>query len=159
MNQQKWDERFLGLAGYISCWSKDPSTQVGAVIVDEKHRVMGVGYNGFPVGINDSDERLLDRDIKLSKTIHAEINCIHFSQKTEGCTLYTYPFMPCNRCSPQIIQVGLKRVVSIYSENPRWKKSFIESTENFLEVGIDLFLFKGQDFLKNEECLLELLKN
>ena len=61
MNSTKWDNRFIDLAKLVGSWSKDPSTQVGAVIVDQKNRIVSVGYNGFPQKISDND-RLNDRD-------------------------------------------------------------------------------------------------
>ena len=59
-----WDTRFLDLAEHISKWSKDPSTKVGAVIVDSYRRIVSTGYNGFPQGVMDSYDRLTDRDTK-----------------------------------------------------------------------------------------------
>lgn len=34
MFNEKWNRRFVELAKNVSTWSKDPSTKVGAVIVD-----------------------------------------------------------------------------------------------------------------------------
>jgi dCMP deaminase len=65
----KWDERYLSLAKEIATWSKDPSTQVGAVIVGSKKEVLSQGFNGFPRNINDSDERYNDRKIIQKRTI------------------------------------------------------------------------------------------
>ncbi|MBI2669577.1 MAG: hypothetical protein HYX20_00290 [Candidatus Yanofskybacteria bacterium] len=61
---EKWDRRFLALAEFVAQWSKDPSTKTGAVIVDSNNRLVSVGYNGFPRGVNDSPERLENREIK-----------------------------------------------------------------------------------------------
>ena len=61
----KWDNRFYDLAAYIADWSKDPSTKVGAVIVDPKNkRIVSTGFNGFPFGVEDTAERLENRDVK-----------------------------------------------------------------------------------------------
>lgn len=73
-----WDDRFLELATVISSWSKDPSTQVGAVIVDDDNRVISIGYNGFPKGIKD-DHRLSNRDLKYEMVVHAEANALLFA--------------------------------------------------------------------------------
>jgi dCMP deaminase len=137
MNLLKWDYRFLDLAEFISSWSKDPSTKVGAVIVDENNRIVSVGYNGFPKHIDDND-RLKERDIKYNIIVHGEINAILFANKSvEGCTLYTYPFMPCPRCAGLIIQSGIKRVVSFVNKIDRWEKDFELSRELFHESDIE----------------------
>jgi len=73
MKSTKWDKRFLELAKLIGSWSKDPSTQVGAVIVDENNRLVSVGYNGFPIGIEDN-QRLFDREEKYDIIVH-----VHFT--------------------------------------------------------------------------------
>lgn len=133
----KWDYRFLDLAKFISGWSKDPSTKVGAVIVDKNNRIVSIGYNGFPKNIEDND-RLIDRNTKYNIIVHGEINAILFANKSvEGCTLYTYPFMPCPRCAGLIIQSGIKRVVSLVNEIDRWEKDFELSRKLFFESNIE----------------------
>lgn len=137
----KWDLRFLDLAGHISEWSKDPSTQVGAVIVDDKKRIVSIGYNGFPVGIEDSIEKLQNRETKYKIIVHAERNAILFANRPlDGCTMYTYPFMPCSVCAGMIIQAGIKRVVSYRTENKRWIDDFAVTMEMFDEAGVELVI-------------------
>lgn len=133
----KWDKRFLDLAKLISTWSKDPSTQVGAVLTNG-NEIVCVGYNGFPRGISD-DERLLDREYKLSIILHAEENVLLKGQA--GDTIYTYPFLPCSRCASKIIQVGIKRVVSYINDNERWRDNFMISEGLFKEAGVKLVLY------------------
>ncbi|HXH10805.1 MAG TPA: deaminase [Alphaproteobacteria bacterium] len=119
--QRKWDLRFLRLAEHISQWSKDPSTKCGSVIVDPDGRVVSVGYNGFPRGVIDSDERLLDRDTKYRMTVHCEINAIMFAgHSLTGCTLYTWPMVACSNCVAVIIQSGIARHVAPTSDHPRF---------------------------------------
>jgi dCMP deaminase len=116
-----WDKRFLRLAREVSTWSKDPSSQVGAVIVDWDKRILSVGFNGFPKGIADTDERLTDRSIKYPMIIHAEINAILLANTSVKCsTLYIWPFMPCVSCAAIIIQSGISRVVAPKSDNEKW---------------------------------------
>ena len=109
----KWDHRFLALAEHISNWSKDPSTQVGAVITHTRSkRVVSMGFNGFPAGVEDTRERLDDRETKYEMVVHAEQNALMFAgDRAEGCTLYVHPLPPCARCAVMIIQAGIKRVV------------------------------------------------
>lgn len=138
MKSQKWDLRFLELAKFISQWSLDPSTQVGAVITDKENRVVSVGYNGFPKGIND-DDRLNDREMKYKIIVHGEINAIMFANKNlDSCTLYTYPFEPCPRCAGIIIQSSIKRIVSPINTIDRWENDFKLSRQLFSEADIKI---------------------
>ena len=108
---RKWDERFMRLARHVAMWSKDPSTKVGAVVVDSKRRVIALGYNGFPRGVDDSPERYADRPTKYAHVVHAELNAIlNALGPVEGCTLYV-TLEPCTTCAKAIIQSGIRRVV------------------------------------------------
>ena len=139
MNGKKWDKRFLELAKLVGSWSKDPSTQVGAVIVDSNNRIVSIGFNGFPKGVEDSEKRLMDRDEKYGIIVHAEANALMFANgSVEGCTLYTFPFQPCSRCAGLIIQSGIKRVVCPKSNDERWRKNFELSRQLLDESGIIL---------------------
>lgn len=116
MSSLKWDLRFLELARHVSGWSKDPSTKVGAVIVNDENIVVGLGYNGFARGVHDVVERLSDRPTKYAYTVHAELNAIFMAgDKAKGSTLYVYPtFMPpnvCHECCKAVIQSGIKEIV------------------------------------------------
>lgn len=138
---EEWDERFLGLAKYVSTWSKDPFTKVGAVIVDGDKRIVSIGYNGFPKEVDD-DERLYDRDLKNDIVVHAEMNAMMFANRSlANCTLYTYPFMPCHRCAGPIIQSGIECVVSYTNENERYKDSFALSRDILTEAGVGVELY------------------
>ena len=110
-----WDEYFMGLAHLSALRSKDPSTQVGAAIVDENHRVVSVGYNGFPKGCDDEifpwDREGDVLNTKYAFVVHAELNAILSSKwPVNGCTIYVSLF-PCNECAKAIIQSGINRVV------------------------------------------------
>lgn len=138
--QLQWDLFFLGLARYISTKSKDPSTKVGAVIVDKNNRLVSTGWNGLPQKIKDDPDILNNREIKYKRIIHAEINAVVFSGNKDlsGCTLYTYPFMPCCPCSSIVIQSGITRIVAPRSDNPRWQSDFVLTRENCKDAYIDL---------------------
>ena len=110
-----WDEYFMSLAHLSAVRSKDPSTQVGAVIVDSNNRVVGLGYNGFPRGCDDNKfpwEREGEYlDTKYAYVVHAELNAILNANKLiENCKLYVSLF-PCNECSKAIIQSGIKEII------------------------------------------------
>lgn len=130
-----WDEKLLALATFISSWSKDPSTKVGAVISDEKHRVMGVGFNGFPRGVPDDSKMLNDREQKYPRVVHAELNAILNSSETKFCTLYCTLY-PCSICAGPIIQAGITRIVSPPIEVARWSDSQKIAQEMFQQSEI-----------------------
>ena len=50
-----WDEYFMGVAMLSGMRSKDPNTQVGACIVSPDHKILSMGYNGFPSGCSDDE--------------------------------------------------------------------------------------------------------
>lgn len=107
-----WHKRFLDLAEHVAQWSKDPRTKVGAVIVDEKKRVVSVGYNGFPRGVDDNPHRYDDRPTKHLFVAHAERNALDNAPlMVDGFTMYS-PLLPCSECAKSIIQKGIKRVVT-----------------------------------------------
>jgi dCMP deaminase len=121
----------MGVAVLSSLRSKDPNTQVGACIVNTDHKIVGVGYNGFPIGVDD-DEIPWEREgewleTKYPYVCHAELNAIlnAISSSLKGCTLYVGLF-PCNECAKAIIQSGIKEVVFLsdkYSEADNTKAS------------------------------------
>jgi dCMP deaminase len=138
----KWDSRFIDLAYHIAQWSKDPSTKVGAVIVDEQRRIISTGYNGFPQKLHDSPERYLNREQKYEMIIHGEINAILFAQRPlHGCTLYTVPLLPCSRCAAIVIQSGISRVCAPEYLGERWKQSLELSKNMFKEANIEVVEF------------------
>lgn len=138
MKLTNWDYRFLDLAKFVSGWSKDPSTKVGAVIADQHNRIVSLGFNGFPKEIKD-DHRINDRELKYQIIVHAEINAIMFANKSvNACTLYTYPFEPCSQCASIIIQSGIYRVIAPRNNDPRWEKSFKISRKLFKEASIEI---------------------
>lgn len=111
-----WDEYFMGVAVLSAQRSKDPNTQVGACIVNRDHKIVGVGYNGFPIGCSD-DKLPWNRkgtfiETKYPYICHAELNAILNSntQSLKNCTIYVALF-PCNECAKAIIQSGIREVV------------------------------------------------
>ncbi|MDC0888307.1 dCMP deaminase family protein [Candidatus Thioglobus sp.] len=141
----KWDQRYLALAKEVSTWSKDPSTQVGAVTVGSKKEVLSQGFNGFPRGIKDNDERYNDRETKYKLVVHAEMNAIYNATYSgtslDGATLYVYGLPICSECAKGIIQVGIKKVVVEKSkELDNWNESVQLSKKMFDEAGVELII-------------------
>lgn len=112
LTSNSWDIRFAVLARHISQWSKDPSTKTGAVIVDLERRIVGLGYNGFPRGIEDTEERYADRALKYKLVVHAEANAI-LNARVDLTDMAMYTTLaPCPDCAKLIIQSGISCVVS-----------------------------------------------
>lgn len=114
-NYISWDTYFMGVAKLSACRSKDPNTKVGACIVNSKKRIIGIGYNGFPIGCDDDEfpwEREGDYlDCKYPYVVHAEPNAIlNATTSLDNAVLYVTLF-PCNECAKLIIQSGIKEVV------------------------------------------------
>ena len=137
----KWDYRFLDLAELISTWSKDPSKKIGAVAIGSKRQILAQGYNGFPRGISDSEDRYEDRQRKYELVVHAEMNVIYNASyngvSLDGATLYVHGLPVCSECAKAVIQVGIKNVImrELVPED-RWLESWTKSKEMFKEAGV-----------------------
>ena len=142
-----WNLRFMDLAKQVSTWSKDPSKKIGAVVVGSKRQILSTGYNGFPRGIEDTDERLNDRDLKYKYVVHAEMNAIYNATYTgtslDGASMYVYGLPICHECAKGIIQVGIREVFihrKSLLDKPNWYDSYLKSKEMFDDVGITIKL-------------------
>lgn len=133
-----WDHRFLSMASLVASWSKDPSTKVGAVVVDPERRVCGVGYNGFPRGVYDDPAILEERAEKLSRVVHAEANALLSSSRTLGCTIYVWPLFSCSSCAGLIIQAGVTRVVTPPPIEERWRSSYGVASDMYKQAGVQV---------------------
>ena len=141
INTTQLQEWALGMAEHVAKLSKDPSTKVGAVIFDDKRRIISAGYNGFARGVKDTHARLQDRDTKYKLTLHAEANAILFATGAlDGCTIVvTHPC--CAQCAAQIIQAGIKHVVWPHPSREflmRWRDSLTLSINQFIEAGVEV---------------------
>ena len=142
-----WDEYFMGVAQLAAERSKDPSTQVGACIVDGEKRILSTGYNGFPHGCSD-DEFPWNRDeskgdTKYQYVVHAELNAIlNASGKSLArSTLYVGLF-PCNECAKAIIQAGVKEVIYL-SDKYKTTPNTVASRKMLNAAGIKLTQLKA----------------
>jgi len=147
-----WDECFMALAITASKRSKDPSTQVGSCIINNKKRVIGIGYNGFPNGCSDDDlpwgKVGNELDTKYFYVCHSEKNAIHNStDNLEGATIYVTLF-PCNFCAQDIIQSGIKKVIYL-NDKYHNTNSCIASRKLFDLAGITYVKFEpSRSYLK-----------
>lgn len=135
----KWDRRMMEVANLVATWSKDPSTKVGAVIADSNNVVVGQGFNGPPRGV--ADDPSIDRETKLRRTIHAEMNAILFAGgSVAGCTLYV-THHPCGPCAAMIVQAGISRVVLPVGQSSlshRWAADICEAEWIFKQAGVQM---------------------
>ena len=144
----KWDEYFMGMAQLSAFRSKDPSTQVGACIVDGNHKIVSIGYNGMPRGVDDDKlpwghgEGL---DSKYLYVCHAEFNAIlntRDGSALNGCIIYVTLF-PCNECAKAIIQVGIKEIV--YKEDFHGDQVIYQASRRMLEMaGVAVRQYEGK---------------
>ena len=141
---QKWDLRFMQAALLVRSWSKDPSTQVGAII-SHGNALRATGFNGFPPGINDDRAEYWERPDKYDRISHAEENAINFAHKhgvsCRDCTIHV-PKHPCAACARRIISVGMVEVVTLspYKDESgffdRWSSSIHSAESMFREAGV-----------------------
>jgi len=157
---KKWDIRFLRLAKEVATWSKDRSTQVGAVIVGDDKTPGPYGFNGFPRTIDDAVEDRHTRPLKYKWTEHAERNAIYnaarIGMSLKGCTIYV-THMPCADCTRAIVQVGIRRVVvdadSLGDAGfaQRWSEDEKITKDMLDEAKVEVSLVSSSDVPKGEE--------
>ena len=142
MLDTKWKKRFLKLSKEISEWSKDPSTKVGALIISEDKNIISTGYNGFPRDIEDTEERLNNRELKYKFILHAEMNCIlnalYNGRSVKDCILFVHGLPPCSECTKSIIQAGIKKVITDSKATDNWKESLKLSLEMLKEANVEI---------------------
>ena len=110
-NQKEWDEYFMQIAETVATKSKDPSSKMGCVIVDENKRVVSLGYNGMLQGADESKMTLSERPMKYYFAIHSEMNALIFARRDlTGCTVYN-KVATCENCLKYCLQAGIKRFV------------------------------------------------
>jgi dCMP deaminase len=146
----KWDSRFCGMAKFVSEWSKDPNAKVGAVVFARRGGDISIGYNGFPIGVEDSAERLDDLETKLELVVHAEQNAlIAAGSRSFGSTIYVWGKPVCARCAGSIIQAGVKRVVALNPDSvdceSKWHKTGKVAHQIFLEAGVEVDFYSVVD--------------
>ena len=145
-----WSDKYIKLAKEISTWSKDPSTKIGAVVVGADGQILSQGFNGFPRGIKDSEERLNNRERKYELVVHGEMNAIYNASlngvSLKDSTIYVYGLPTCNECAKGIIQVGIKKVVAMRPAkyNSDWDKSNKNAAALFKEADIT-YLIKVEE--------------
>ena len=146
-----WDAIFMSMVYLISMKSKDQSTHIGSVIVGPKNEIISLGFNSFPMGIDDSVEERQERPEKYSFFEHGERNSIYLATRNgvslKNSKMYTQG-MPCTDCCRGIIQVGIEEVIlhkswDDLSGQEKWKDSAIRSKQMFMEAGVKIRYYNG----------------
>ena len=137
---KKWEDRFIKVAEFVATWSKDPERKVGAVVVDFRQRIIGIGYNGLPWGVRDLPERLANSEERLLMSVHAEVNAVLNSSAAtlHGATMYSTS-LPCSACAGVIVQAGVKRIVAPpYEGFSSWNASWGAAITILEEAGVEI---------------------
>jgi dCMP deaminase len=146
-----WDTRFIRMAREVSSWSKDPSTQVGSIAVRNR-KIIATGFNGFPKGVVDDDDLLLNRETKLKLMIHAEMNMVYnaveHGAKIEGSTVYIWGLPCCSECWKGLVQTGVSRVVmpNIEEHGAKWKEGCDFAKKHMKNTGINIKEYNMNEF-------------
>jgi dCMP deaminase len=136
----RWVQRFYQVAATVATWSKDPDVKVGALILSPDGRQVSWGFNGFPSGIEDTEERLADKEQKNKLMLHAEVNALaNCPFPTQGCTLIVTRAC-CRNCALQIIAAGITTVMTPPSPaESSWSVRCDEAIALFQEAGVEWF--------------------
>ena len=140
----KWAVRYFEIAELVSSWSKDPSTKVGAIIVGDKGQIIAQGYNGFPRGVEDLEERYNHRETKYKFVVHAEMNAIlnalYNGSSVVGASIYIHNLPVCQECAKAIIQSGISKVFIDTEIEGKWLDAWQFSKVMFREAGVQVYL-------------------
>jgi len=140
-----WDTYFMDMAVTAATRSKDPSTQVGAVIINPHKHPVSSGYNGFAPGAEETEEAW-ERPAKYARVIHAEMNSIAHAAaegvSTRGATMYVTLF-PCGHCAKVIAAAGIVRLVAKELGHSGWDDAHKEAAQIFQDAGVESVLLTG----------------
>lgn len=141
----KWVARYFEIAELVSSWSKDPSTKVGAIIVGDKGQIISQGYNGFPRGVDDDENRYNDRETKYKFVVHAEMNAIlnalYNGSPVVGASIFIHNLPVCQECAKAIVQSGISYVFINREIEGKWLDAWQFSKTMFREAGLKVFKF------------------
>jgi dCMP deaminase len=141
--------KFMAVAEAMRDMSKDPSTKVGAVAIDDDFNVLTPGYNGFPRGVKDTEERLNNRELKYQLTVHAEGNIVAQAARKgvslKDSTVVVTSLFPCSNCSALMIQAGVKRIIATKPDNERWAESNKLAMEILKEAEVEVIIVEQKD--------------
>lgn len=145
------EELFLSQAYKLAKTSKDPSNQNGALIIDPfTNKILGIGSNNFPQGVQFTDDRALQRPLKYQYFEHAERWAIYDAAKhgkcLTGASMYS-PWAACCDCARGIILSGIKELL-VHKERmdltpDRWSEDVKRALTILDEGGVVVRYFQG----------------
>ncbi|ASV44485.1 dCMP deaminase-like protein [Salicola phage SCTP-2] len=153
----KWLSRFLSLAMDVSSWSKDPSSKVGAVLINSDKKVIGVGYNGLSRQYSSKDEQkiLQDRNLKYPRIIHAEPNCIsNTEQRITSDDVMFITHQPCVGCINKMTQAGIRKIIFKYDEYVAQRFDFQESINELERLNVEYYYFDDFEYINNPQDII-----
>ena len=134
--------KFKNILREVALLSKDRSTQVGAIALDDNNNIVSTGYNGFPRGVNDNIEERHQRPEKYRWTSHAEENLVaqaaYMGKSLKGCTILVSSLFACESCARMIIQSGIKKIIAPHVDEGNWKDSNNVAVTMFKEAGVEV---------------------
>ena len=143
--------KFFPTAKTVADLSKDPSTKVGAIALDEDYNILVVGYNGFPRKVVDSADLYANRDIKYQRIVHAEMNIVaqaaSMGVSLKGCTVLITSLHPCSICTRLLIQAGVKQIIvgELKKISPLWQMHWEASKPLLKEAQIPVYEWDGKE--------------
>ncbi len=142
-------EGFINIAEAVAAMSKDPSTKVGCLIIDDDWNILSTGWNGFPRGVDDLPDRLNNRDVKRSFTSHAERNAVAQAARNgvalKGGTAIITSLPPCSICAQVLIQAGIKQIYFPEPDvgvSPHWIEEWGISRQMLLEADVSYTMYR-----------------
>lgn len=151
---EQWRDQLADAYTYAQ-FSQDRSTQNGGFLLGDNDQVIGVGWNSFPEGVQDLEERH-ERPAKYEFTEHAERNCIYDAAsqgfRTSGSTLVV-AWAACADCARAIIQAGVIRVVTHLQAQEQcvptdgtvdWQASIANALTMMEEAGVEVLFYDGK---------------
>lgn len=146
--KESWISHFMSMAELVARKSKDPSTKVGCILVAPDMSVISTGFNGFPRGCFDTPNLYENREIKIRRIAHAELNAIAQAAKngsrTGGC-IAVVTLHPCSQCTAALINAGISEVICPpIPSNTKWLDSFLEAKQMLLEAGVPITYWTKQ---------------
>ena len=134
--------KFMRFAEAAASLSKDRSTQVGAVAIDDNFNILATGYNGFPRGVNDDIDQRHERPEKYLWTSHAEENLVaqsaYSGRSLKDSTVLVSALFPCATCARMLIQAGVRRVIAPAVSNARWLEQNQVAKQMFNEANVEV---------------------
>lgn len=145
--------KFMAVAEAMQAMSKDRSTKVGAVALDDDYNILSVGYNGFPKKVRDDIDERHERPVKYSFTCHAEANVVsqaaYKGASLRGSTILVTSLFPCAGCTGQMIQAGVKRIITSdpdVANNPMWLEQAVISKTMLREAEVEIIYAKPNGY-------------